>query len=102
MDWRKAGGPAILRRSGPVVCQPGEVDFMRYPLRFVALAFVTVALAACGDPPTSDHRGYTKAPLEQPGIRISPEKPTSFRAFAHPNLPDGQPIVLQDTSKASG
>jgi hypothetical protein len=75
---------------------------MRCSSRCVALAFLTAALAGCGDPPTSDHRGYTKAPLERPGIRISPEQPTTFRQFAHPKLPDAQPIVLQDTSKASG
>jgi len=75
---------------------------MRCPWRFVALASLTAALGACGDAPTSDHRGYTKAPLERPGIRITPEQPTSYRQFAHPKRPDGQPIILRDTSATAG
>jgi mono/diheme cytochrome c family protein len=32
-----------------------------------------VALAGCGDPATEDSRGYTKAPLEAPGLLVAGE-----------------------------
>lgn len=76
---------------------------MRQPLPAVFLGVMGVTailLAGCGDPPTSDHRGYTKAPLETPGIRVVPERPSIFRQYAHPRLPDGQPIVLKDSATA--
>lgn len=37
-------------------------------------ALVVGALTACNDRPTTDNqRGYTKAPLEEPGLFIKPE-----------------------------
>ncbi|MGK7312424.1 MAG: c-type cytochrome [Candidatus Longimicrobiales bacterium M2_2A_002] len=42
-------------------------------MRNVLLAVTVLALAACGDPATEDPRGYTKAPLENPGLLIGDE-----------------------------
>jgi hypothetical protein len=48
-----------------------------------------VALTGCGDAPTSDARGFTKAPLEVLGVFIESETRSDVRAFARLNLPDG-------------
>lgn len=42
-------------------------------MRNVLLAVTVLALAACSDPATEDSRGYTKAPLETPGLLIGDE-----------------------------
>ena len=59
-----------------------------------ALALMLVCTAgACGDPDTRDGRGYTKAPLEAPGVFIRGEREHPMRSFGEPNLP--RPIVLE-------
>jgi len=45
-------------------------------------------LTACGDGPTHDNRGYTKAPLEHIGVFIRPEARSDVHEFAVPNLPE--------------
>jgi hypothetical protein len=57
----------------------------------VVLAAVVVC-AACGDAPTDDARGYTKAPLERPGLRIHAERPSDMRAFGEPDRPSGEEV----------
>ena len=53
-----------------------------------ALIVVAVAgLAACGDAETNDTRGYTKAPLEEPGMRISPEATGPMDGLGEPIRP---------------
>ncbi|NIP82970.1 MAG: c-type cytochrome, partial [Gemmatimonadetes bacterium] len=42
---------------------------------------------ACGDPETSDARGYTKAPLEDPGILVDGEEPTAMAELGTPDRP---------------
>jgi hypothetical protein len=58
-------------------------------------------VAGCGDPPTPDPRGYTKAPLEEPGLFVKGEKPGPMAALGKPNLPNPplQPPGT-DTTKA--
>lgn len=46
-----------------------------------------LAMAACGDPDTDDRRGYTKAPLENPGLLIGAEDATVMAAMNEPVLP---------------
>jgi mono/diheme cytochrome c family protein len=48
---------------------------------------VTLALAAsaCGDPETTDNRGYTKAPLEDPSVLIAGETPSDMSRYGSPN-----------------
>jgi len=46
-----------------------------------------LALAACGDPSTSDSRGYTKAPLEHAGVLIRGEGSSAMDSLGSPVLP---------------
>ena len=57
--------------------------------RFCAAAGVAAALvfAGCGDPNTSDTRGYTKAPLEDAGVLIKGESSSAMDSLGTPNLP---------------
>lgn len=45
-------------------------------------------VVGCGDPATPDPRGYTKAPLERPGLFVKGEKPSPMAALGKPNLPN--------------
>jgi hypothetical protein len=44
-------------------------------------------ISACGDPPTEDHRGYTKAPLERPGLIIRSGEVHPLEEYGRPILP---------------
>jgi len=55
-------------------------------------------LAACGDGETEDRRGYTKAPLETPGLRIEVEARSAMDRIGVPNRPMGEAIVLPDSA----
>nr|PZN89844.1 MAG: hypothetical protein DIU52_10995 [bacterium] len=67
-----------------------------------AMTILAAALfvAACGDAPTTDRRGYTKAPLEDPGLRIKSEPTTPMAEYAKPQLPEVVDIPPPDTSGA--
>lgn len=54
---------------------------------FALLGMLLVGLAACGDPDTNDERGYTKAPLEEPGLLIQGEPETEMPELGEPNRP---------------
>ena len=57
-------------------------------LRAAALMISLMAVgttAACGDPGTSDGRGYTKAPLERPGVLVRGERASPMRELGSPN-----------------
>lgn len=77
--------------------------------RAICLAGFVLALGStgCGAPSSSDQRGYTKAPLEQPGVFVKTPPPDPMRSLGdHPILPDTARIVLPDsilnpTKKAS-
>jgi len=56
----------------------------------MAILAAALVAAACGDAPTNDRRGYTKAPLEDPGMTIKSEPTTQMAEFAKPQLP---PVV---------
>jgi hypothetical protein len=49
-------------------------------------------VAGCGDPATDDDRGYTKAPLENPGLIIESTDEHALREFGRPNLPVAREI----------
>lgn len=72
--------------------------------RIAARVFVILSLAgalgACGDAPTSDTRGYTKAPLEKAGVFPKPEVRSPVAAFGETNRPRPVPIVLGDSARA--
>ena len=48
-------------------------------------AVMIVAVAACGDPETTDDRGYTKAPLEDPSLLIDGERASEMSEYGSPN-----------------
>ena len=48
---------------------------------------VLLIVGGCGDPATDDDRGYTKAPLENPGLIIKSADEHALRGFGRPNLP---------------
>lgn len=48
-------------------------------------ALVMLGFAACGDPDTTDGRGYTKAPLENPTVLIGGEEPGEMAEYGAPN-----------------
>lgn len=73
---------------------------MREWLRRASPLVVLFAVAACGDADTGDPRGYTKAPLEEPGVIIKPEKATEMDELGDPIRP---PIVdLTPGEEAAG
>jgi hypothetical protein len=51
---------------------------------------ILLVLPACGDPNTYDARGYTKAPLEKPGVLIKGEGSSAMDSL-------GSPLVPRDT-----
>lgn len=54
--------------------------------RVVGAALV-LGVLACGDPETNDRRGYTKAPLENPGLLVNGEDASPMVALGQPDLP---------------
>lgn len=54
--------------------------------RSTATALLVVAVAACGDPATSDDRAYTKAPLENPGLVVEGETASPMAELGEPDL----------------
>ena len=62
-----------------------------------------LVLAGCGDPETTDTRGYTKAPLEDPGLIVDGEDASPMAALGEPNRP--RPVILrapEATDEAAG
>ncbi len=53
----------------------------------VLVAALALGALACGDPETEDGRGYTKAPLENPGLLIDGEDASAMAALNRTNLP---------------
>lgn len=54
--------------------------------RIVGVALV-LGVVACGDPETNDRRGYTKAPLENPGVLVGGESVSPMVALGQPDRP---------------
>jgi mono/diheme cytochrome c family protein len=64
--------------------------------RIGAVALITLVVAACGDPDTTDRRGYTKAPLENPQPLIRGEQPGEMARYGQPNRVVAEAIVLPE------
>lgn len=63
--------------------------------RLMLLCAGLALMSACGDPPTPDGRGYTKAPLERPAPMIRGEVPGPMRVFGTPRLPVARELQLE-------
>jgi hypothetical protein len=74
---------------------------MTTTLRSAALAFCALALGACGDPDTNDRRGYTKAPLENPGWTVDGEAATDMAELGDPIRIPSLDTASVDTSAAT-
>lgn len=61
---------------------------------------LVLAALACGDPATEDDRGYTKAPLETPGLLVRGEEASGMDALSRPNLP--RPDLPREEPEAEG
>ncbi|HUP88298.1 MAG TPA: c-type cytochrome [Longimicrobiales bacterium] len=61
---------------------------------------VLLLAAACGDPKTNDHRGYTKAPLERPTVLVKGEPKTEMAGLGSPILPAAPVIEPEDEAAA--
>jgi hypothetical protein len=55
------------------------------------LVMVGIVMVGCGDPQTGDDRGYTKAPLEEPGLVIEGEAASPMEALGEPDLLNERP-----------
>ena len=53
--------------------------------RAACATLMVLAAGACGDPETTDDRGYTKAPLEKPGVLVTGERPGDMSSYGSPN-----------------
>lgn len=65
----------------------------------LSAAFLLV-LAACGDPDTDDPRGYTKAPLENPGWSVDGEEASEMTEHGAPIRVPSMDTVAADTADA--
>jgi mono/diheme cytochrome c family protein len=61
-----------------------------------ALALLVLAAAACGDPNMPQSRGYTKAPLERPGLLPRAEQPGELARFGGPRRLNTDRIELPE------
>ena len=68
----------------------------------MAAGVLLLALGACSDPETGDTRGYTKAPLEEPGLLVGSENATVMSAMSRPNLPRPPLHIEVDRPAAEG
>lgn len=74
-------------------------------MRTVLVLGAVIVLAACGDPATEDARGYTKAPLENPGLVISGEPDAGLgtaRIPLEPGLRGVEPAAFDRPAQAAG
>jgi hypothetical protein len=60
--------------------------------------FIVAALAGCGDVETEDRRGYTRAPLERPGLRIRPQERSEMDRLGEPVRPRGDSLIITTSS----
>ena len=71
-------------------------------MRSAVLTVAALALAACGDPDTNDPRGYTKAPLENPGWTVEGEEPSAMAELGDPIRVPSMDTMAVDTTAAPG
>lgn len=70
--------------------------------RVLLLTLSAGLVAACGDAPTTDKRGYTKAPLERAGVLIKPEGSSAMDSLGSPILPRDTLIPAEPAAPAPG
>ena len=66
-----------------------------------ATALILPLLAACGDPPTTDPRGYTKNILERPAPFVKGQPVSEMDRLGTPIRPDTLRILPGDTAASA-
>jgi len=77
---------------------PGEQPMRR---AVWVTALILPLLAGCGDPPTTDRRGYTKNILETPAPFVKGQPVSEMDRLGTPIRPDTLPILPADTATAA-
>lgn len=70
-----------------------------FKVRKTLLVAVIAVLASCGDPDTTDKRGYTKAPLEKPTVLVQGEPTTEMSGLGRPQYPSA-PVIPAEPDTA--
>jgi mono/diheme cytochrome c family protein len=70
-------------------------------LRGGTVALAVCVLAACGDPNMKESRGYTKAPLERPGLLVRAEQPGEMAQFGGPRRLNTARIELPEQAEVA-
>lgn len=68
----------------------------------LGVALLALGAVACGDPDTNDPRGYTKAPLENPGLVVAGEPATDMPDLGNPDLPRAEPLEPEAPAGGGG
>jgi mono/diheme cytochrome c family protein len=66
-------------------------------MRKILLGMLVLMLVSCGDPATGDERGYTKAPLETPGLLVAgePQSAVQVKDTPEPGLTGPDPAEVE-------
>ncbi len=72
-------------------------------MRKILLGMMVLVLVSCGDPATGDERGYTKAPLENPGLLVGgePQSAMGVEETPQPGLTGRDPAALESPAPAA-
>lgn len=62
------------------------------------VGMLALAALACGDPDAGDERGYTKAPLENPGLLVDGEDRSPMAGLSRTNRPRPSEIEAREES----
>jgi mono/diheme cytochrome c family protein len=65
------------------------------------LVMLALTAAACGDPNMQESRGYTKAPLERPGLIVRGEEPGEMARYGGPRRLNTDRIELPEAPPAA-
>lgn len=71
---------------------------MRGLLKFGLICGIGCVMVGCADANTSDNRGYTKAPLEDPGVVIKAEGSSTMDEMGAPVLPRDTVITAEQAA----
>lgn len=67
---------------------------------WIVLGIIALTAAACGDPNREGTRGYSKAPLERPGLLVTAEQPGEMARYGAPNRVEAPRIELPEPAAA--
>ena len=95
--WRRWPPPSIFPAF-----QPTDHTECSMNSRALIMTLAMGAVVACGDPETRDRRGYTKAPLEDPGVLVEGEIATPMAALNRPDLVQAEEIELEAPAEEGG